>query len=111
MENIISYELAKNFIERYRQNWQNVPTAGYADSLSLTETFSAEAFRKLLDQPGCVGVRIYYGMNEDLKICAILVGVDAQDRDMVGALKGGEEDVIIELGKFCPPFCAQSSGF
>ena len=111
MENIISYEEAKKLIDRYRQNWQNVLASGYADSLSLTETFSAEAFRKLLDQHGCVSVRIYYGMKEDLKICAILVGVDAQDRDMVGALKGGEEDVIIELGKFCPPFCAQSSGF
>jgi hypothetical protein len=108
MENIIPYEEAKKLIERYRQNWQNIPTSGYANSLSLSETFSAEAFRKLLDQPGCVGVRIYYGMKEDLKICAILVGVDVQDRDMVGVLKGGEDEVIIEDGKFCPPFCPVS---
>lgn len=111
MENIISYEEAKKLIDRYRQNWQNVLASGYADSLSLTETFSAEAFRKLLDQHGCVSVRIYYGMKEDLKICAILVGVDAQDRDMVGVLKGGDEDVIIEYGKTCPPFCAPVSAF
>ena len=111
MENIITYEEAKKLIDRYRQNWQDVPSPGYASSLSLTETFSAEAFRKLLDQPGCVSVRIYYGMKEDLKICAILVGVDAQDRDMVGILKQAEEDVIVELGKTCPPFCAPVSGF
>lgn len=111
MENIISYEEAKKLIDRYRQNWQNVPTTGYTDSLSLAETFSAEAFRKLLDQPGCVSVRIYYGMKEDFKICAILVGVDAQDRDMVGVLKGSVEDIIVEYGKICPPFCAPDSGF
>lgn len=56
-------------------------------------------------------MRIYYGMKEDLKICAILVGVDAQDRDMVGTFKGGEDDVIVEYGKLCPPFCPTGAGF
>jgi len=111
MKNTISYETAKSYIERFRNNRNNTEVPEFKGSLSLSETFEVEAFRALVAQPGCVGVRIYYGMKEDLKICAVIVGVNAENQDMVGAARSGENDIIIEDSQLCPPICSPISAF
>jgi hypothetical protein len=50
-------------------------------------------------------------MKEDLKICAVIVGVNAENQDMVGVFRGGENEIIIEDSALCPPICAPNSGF
>ena len=111
MKNTISYETDKSYIERFRNNRNNIEVPEFKGSLSLSETFEVEAFRALVAQPGCVGVRIYYGMKEDLKICAVIVGVNAENQDMVGAARSGENDIIIEDFQLCPPICSPISAF
>ena len=111
MKNTISYETAKSYIERFRNNRNNIEVPEFKGSLSLSETFEVEAFRALVAQPGCVGVRIYYGMKEDLNICAVIVGVNAENQDMVGVFRGGENEIIVEDSALCPPICAPNSGF
>ena len=111
MDNLISYAAAKEMILRYRENFGTIETPEFKDTLSLSETFNVSAFRLLIDQPGCVKVRAYHGMKSNNKICILLVAVNAQDEDMVGSLKGGNEDIIVEDASFCPPLCASSSGF
>ena len=111
MKNTISYETAKSYIDRFRANRDSIEVPEFKGSLSFSETFHVEAFKALVAQPGCVGVRIYYGMKEDLKICAVIVGVNADDNDMVGVLRGAETDIIIEDSELCPPLCSPNPAF
>jgi hypothetical protein len=60
--------------------------------------FDRDQVMKLLNQAGCVALRIHYGRNADGTPALVLTGVDADDNDLVGG-------TILELGWPCPPFC------
>ena len=66
--------------------------------------FDAAAIRAIIDQPGCVEFRTYYGMKEDLGVCLVFFGVDKNGNNIIHSGNGGE-DVIVEYGKACPPDC------
>ncbi|HEX3025514.1 MAG TPA: hypothetical protein VHP12_09900 [Chitinophagaceae bacterium] len=71
-----------------------------------SETFNAADVQVLLSQPGCNGLRIYYGMKTGLTVHAILVGTDANGNDLAAANNvTAAGDVILEEGKRCPPQC------
>ena len=76
--------------------------------LCNSETFTVADVQAVLNQPGCKGLRIYYGMKPDLTIHAILVATDAAGKDLVKKNKtnGDEDDLILEEGKRCPPQCS-----
>ncbi|HEU5218541.1 MAG TPA: hypothetical protein VFU23_07770 [Gemmatimonadales bacterium] len=57
---------------------------------------------ELLAQPGCAGLRFYYGRNAAGGDTVILVGADANGNDMT---KG----VVLEDHFLCPPFCGDAS--
>jgi hypothetical protein len=78
--------------------------------LPLSETFEAAAFNAVLNQDGCKGIRIYYGMNADLQVHAIIVGVNANNEDLLPEDSTTTEDSnIIDEGIRCPPRCPPSS--
>jgi hypothetical protein len=77
-----------------------------------------------------VGVRIYYGMDDTLGLHAIIVGVDAQNRDILPAattsttlssstlstatttedgVTTDETGIILDEGIRCPPTCPPPS--
>ena len=60
--------------------------------------FHKDQVVELLNQPGCVGLRAYYGRNTDGSPALVLTGIDANDSDLTGG-------VILELQYPCPPFC------
>jgi hypothetical protein len=60
--------------------------------------FPREVIDAILAQPGCVGIRFYYGTNPDGSPALVLVGMDANETDMTS----GE---IIDTHYPCPPFC------
>jgi hypothetical protein len=60
--------------------------------------FHAEAFHRILGQPGCVGIRVYPATHDDGQQSLVLVGVDGQGNDMTG----GE---LANDPWRCPPFC------
>lgn len=60
--------------------------------------FLKDAIAAILDQPGCVGLRYYFGANTDGSTALILVGVDEENRDM-------STGTIIDNHYPCPPFC------
>ncbi len=64
--------------------------------------FPAEPVRDLLAQPGCVALRIYYGKQEGGAETLVLVGLDANDKEITGG-------VLLEFGFPCPPFCDDGS--
>lgn len=122
MNHFISLEQAVQMTTTFRENKDRVLQDQYqgTDLLANAETFDRAAFDKLLSQPGCQQLRIYYGMDAELKVHAIIVGVDADNRDMLqsrtSGLSGGEngetenepEGLIVELGQRCPPDCGES---
>jgi hypothetical protein len=79
----------------------------YAQSFHLAETFDAAAIKAILDQPGCVEFRAYFGTKENKSICLVFVGVNDQNDDMVGT--ENNPGVFVEQGKECPPACAAQS--
>lgn len=83
--------------------------------LCISETFERGVIDALLAKPGCEAIRIYYGMDDQLKVHAILVAVNAKNEDIlpVAAGKSGvvteEEGDVVEEGKRCPDDCGSPS--
>ena len=86
----------------YRREKNNILNSEFRDReiLPLSETFDAESFRVVLSNPECKSLRIYLGMNEDLKVRVITVGVNEKGEEL---LEG--EQSILEEGATCPPLC------
>ncbi len=101
----ISLEEAKILTSRYRENLDSLTTPDFKGSLPFSETFDAVAIKEILNQPDCVSFKSYLGMKENKTICLIHIGVDAAGNDIINSLNGKGEDIIMELGKPCPPFC------
>jgi len=89
----ISLEEATKLTENYRAAHGTSFKAAY---------FSQEGIKLLLDQDGCVGIRIYNAQSETGDRQFVLVGVRDDGED----LYDGE---ITEQGYQCPPYCAPSS--
>lgn len=105
--NIIDLPTAIQLTQNYRSNKDAMVAPDYAQSFHLAETFDASAIRAILDQPGCVEFRAYFGMKENKSICLIFVGVNEQNDDMVGT--ENNPGVLVEFGRECPPSCSNPS--
>ncbi len=111
----ISTQAAADMTDRYRANRETILATAYKgqDILPLSETFNRDAFDELLSKSGCAGLRIYYGMDESLKVHAIIVAVDESNEDILppkvlNALEGDDE-FIAEEGQRCPNICPPPS--
>ncbi len=96
----ISKDEAKKMIAVYKEHKNRDLNMKSKEIFALTESFDAEAFRILLARPGVKRIRVYYGMSDDLRLHAIIVGVDANNVDMLDGV-----DSILERGVVCPPLC------
>jgi hypothetical protein len=121
----ISLKEAIDLTRRFRKNRRVITKDEFAERciLPLAETFDKEAFRKFMDNENCKGIRIYLGMKEDYTVHSVIVGVDADNRDMLPkdstlqALIFTEADntdstddsEIVENAQRCPPDCAPPS--
>ena len=81
-------------------------TRNYRDSTSagtmLGGFFGKTTLLSILNQTGCVGMRIYNALLSDGTPTYVLVGVDSPGEDM-------EDGVIAEIVMTCPPFCPKES--
>ena len=93
-----------------------------------TGFFHLKPVMELLTQPGCVGLRYYHGRDASGGYRIILVGVDAEFRDILGKravlrpgtgrksaravtalAAGGGDSLILEDHYICPVFCPPES--
>jgi hypothetical protein len=70
--------------------------------------FSRKAVEQLLEQEGCVGIRIYGGLKEDGKFSPVMFGVNAHGSDI--KTRGLSKALIDSVGPMefvlpCPPYC------
>lgn len=76
-------------------------------------SFERVAFDTLLNQSGCAGIRIYLGMKGDLSWTYVMVGIDANGKDLVGAASGAapadDGGAVEEQSVGCPPYCDTDS--
>ena len=64
--------------------------------------FGRDAILRILSQEECVGIRYYYGQEDDGTSVLVLVGVNGNGEDM-------EEGELAERSWICPPFCDKKS--
>jgi len=69
-----------------------------ASNAVIVQNFGKELVDKIIAQPGCVGVRMYYGRHTNGNPGLIILGVDKSGKDMV---KG----VLAFPSVPCPPYC------
>ena len=67
-------------------------------------SFNRGAFEKILAQPGCEKIKMYWAKEQNGRFTVVLVGVDAAGEDMT---KGS----IMERSADCPPWCGVTSPF
>lgn len=114
MSHLISLTEAIAMTSLYRQERENILASQYRNQniLPIAEGYDRSAFDTVLAQTGCAGLRIYYGMSEDLKVHAIIVATDIDGKDLLPAsnlLSEEEDEIIIERGNRCPDLCDSTS--
>lgn len=112
MNHFISLDAAKVMTARFRQQCEAILKTEYQGQsiLPICETYDRAAFDQVLSKTSCAGIRIYYGMDDQLKLHAIIVGVNAENEDILpsSSLTSTDED-IIDNGNRCPDICPVSS--
>lgn len=91
----ISLELAQGWAAEWRA------TKGKDDPNALF--FGRDKLEAILAQPGAMGIRIYFGVNDEAQKALILVGADTEENDQVDGL-------ILDRGYKCPPYCPTGGG-
>lgn len=78
------------------QDWRN-------EHASATKAvfFGKDHIEDLLRQDGCVGIRIYYAINESNDYTMVLVGANEDQDDMT--------EIVINAGFRCPIVCGQAN--
>ncbi len=116
MSHFITLERAQQMTSLYRRERENVLQPEHKDKniLPIAETFDRAAFDAVLAKEGCASIRIYYGMDDALKLHALIVGADKMGKDIIAATQpglvlDGEGDDIIEDGQRCPDECSPPS--
>lgn len=113
----ISTGRVKELKAQYKKSKNKILKGKFHDKATLPdcETFERAAFDQLLAQPGCVGVRIYFGMDKELNVKLIIVGVNEKNEDIRPASSNNKaaasfdigDDPVFALadGPRCPPDC------
>lgn len=60
--------------------------------------FGKEILNQILDQEGCMGIRMYYGLDEDGNKQLVIVGADSDENDML--------DLVADFSVPCPSACS-----
>lgn len=89
----VSLSDASSWTENYRNSSTGSINAHF---------FGKDHFTAILSQKGCVGIRIYYALDENGNQCLVMVGVDADENDLCNGY-------IAERGTICPPYCGSGN--
>ncbi|MFL5740988.1 MAG: hypothetical protein ACJ75B_12270 [Flavisolibacter sp.] len=118
---------AKKMIRNFKDKKEQILAAPYkkAGSLPISETFDRSAFDQVLAKPGCVGLRVYFAMDDNMQIRVVIVGVNENNEDMITNTQAKSASAstlaasdtttdptngdIIEQGTRCPDVCPPDS--
>ncbi len=81
-------------------------TKRFRDTISpgqiIAHYFGGAAITEILQQTGCVGIRIYYGLNDSGKKQLIVTGVDSSGNDLY-------QGKLAERSVTCPIDCSSAN--
>lgn len=108
----ISMKQAKELAESFQKKFKLKNKSTY---------YSRDVFERLLSLPGCVGIRIYPGIENDT-FAPILVGVNSDGDNLYSSDPATSTKLVItaeelgltameERGSACPPYCASNDFF
>lgn len=60
--------------------------------------FGKDILTKILEQDGCMGIRMYYGIDSNEKQQLVIVGADSDENDML--------ELVADLSFPCPDACS-----
>lgn len=63
--------------------------------------YGKDILNHILSQDGCMGIRIYFGLDSNGNHEIVLVGADADENDLT--------DYVAENGVGCPPRCGKAN--
>lgn len=100
----------------YRKDRESILNPSYAGKniLALSDTLPREVFETLLKKPGCQSLRIYYGMDAELRVHPLIVAVNENNEDILpaagsGSTLGDGDDSVADDAMRCPPLCPPPS--
>ncbi|MEM8566592.1 MAG: hypothetical protein AAGF85_09025 [Bacteroidota bacterium] len=98
----ITLEQAKRWTKRYRDENEGAVKAQF---------FGCEHIQKILDEPGCMGIRVYYGIDDEGNPKLMLVGAKSDQNNILPTSEGkdGDEGIILDDGANCPDQCPTGS--
>ena len=84
-DHYISLKEAVEMTTTFRENRETILADDYKETnvLAQCETLDKEALRAFMDNEYCKSIRLYSGMNNDLQVKTILVGVNENAEDMI----------------------------
>ena len=88
----ITLELGADMTAEYRDLNPNERKAHF---------YGKDILNDLLDQEGCMGIRIYFGIDSDGNKELVLVGADANENDMT--------ELVVDISSPCPNLCDKNS--
>lgn len=80
------------------ENFRNTVSTG----ATIAHYFGGAALQALLDQEGCVGLRIYYGLSDNGEKQLVITGVNSSGDDLYNGL-------LAERSISCPLNCSASN--
>ena len=109
----ISSDKLKKLKSDYAQKKNSILNDSYqaTDTLPTFEIFDRASLEQILALEGCVGIRMYYGMDEAMEVHLIAVGVDKDGKDILSttysAEKNKDDQPVLAFSSIqrCPPIC------
>jgi hypothetical protein len=95
MSRTINLENAAEFTHSFQQS------AKFSNE-TISSIFDKEDLLQVLNQDGCVGIRIYNALNSDNKMTHVVVGIDGNGDDMT-------DGTLLDYAKLCPDDCPPST--
>ncbi|MEJ8801629.1 hypothetical protein [Pontibacter sp. H249] len=80
-------------------NYRNTEAEKSAETVIKAHFFGREILQELLNQEGCVGIRMYYALDNEGQKQLVLVGADADGNDI--------EELVLDGSRICPPNCSE----
>lgn len=85
----------------WTRNYRNKRMDTAIGEIAKAHFFGRDILSKILEQEGCVGIRMYYAEDNNGQKQLILIGANAEGEDM-------EDGIIADRSRICPPDCVES---
>lgn len=122
VKNLMAKDHSINLVDvrKYIRNFRDRFPIGFHGQVDMvypySESFNKQAVQRLLDQNGCVGLRIFSGLQDDGQVVFILMGFDVNGKNILKKVDinakliktahnsdGTVDGVTLEKGERNPP--------